>query len=315
MKPARSFANSAFTLVELVLSMAVIALIVGTCMSVIGLTTRVRSIDAAGDSTSRTTNLRQAVDQIALELKSATGITASDSSSIAFQVPDRDGDGLPDSVTYSVIGNSLYRGFGSATPSPILGNVGTLTFRTTSKTATLPELSESTEQLLMSYTASPNTWTDLSTSNWRCQYFSPGLPPEAVSWKVTRVQLLVRRKSLFSAGTVTVELHAADSAYKSIGATMGTATVSATSIPLSNTWTDFTLATPVGELSPGTGFTMVVKSSAGMSNVTLNRVASTGTLLANAYESATSNAGSTWTAPTAAACLNFRVYGTVTTIP
>lgn len=310
--------RTAFTLVELLLASMVMSMLLGVCMSIIVVSARARTIDSAANTTSRLVETRAALDQIATELKSATAITSRASDSITFSVPDRNNDGQTESIGYLIYSGDLYRTYnGIFTGKVMLTDVNSLNFNYLDKTGAISTPVESSETLLMSYTGTSNATTDLSTTSFESQYVNPVavLPANAISWKITRVQLLLKRKAAGSTGNMILAIKAGDATFKPSGAAIATATVAASAIPTSNTWVDITLSPAPGDLSPGTGVTLVTNGSTATANVTINGVLNPSPVVANTAECYSTNSGSTWTTPSNAAIFDFKIYGTYTTLP
>lgn len=306
----------AFTLIEMIISGVILALIMGTCASVLVLSARSRVTDSGSDPTSLAIATRSALDGFVSELKCANNITAKSASSITFTVPDRDSDGEQETVRYYLSNGDLCRSYNSFSGT-VLSGCNTFSLSYTDKTGALPVPVESAEQLLMSYTVTPNALTALSTTAWECQYFNPAaiMPAKAVSWKITKVQLELKRASSTSTGTINVQVKSVDSTYKPIGSALATGSINVTTIPLTYTWMDIPFSTPAAELSPGAGMALVITSSSATSNATVGGVITISPALTNMSECATANSGVSWSAADSTAALDFKVYGTITAFP
>ncbi|MCP4592724.1 MAG: hypothetical protein GY842_18470 [bacterium] len=138
----------------------------------------------------------EAADILVEELSSALWITDRQSNSVSFTVPDRDGDGAPETIMYSwsgTPGDPLLRKYsgGGESAEEFLADVHDfqLGYEITTETEEYPGLPvEGAEELLMSY----NSGYDLADARieagkWWGQFFKPTFPPEAVSWRVNRV--------------------------------------------------------------------------------------------------------------------------------
>jgi len=100
----------AFTLIEVVLTVAVVSIIMGAMVSVMLLATRGMNCGLVRDE--NTTEGTRAVQQITLDLSLAQAFTERTDRTVAFTVPDRDGDGQPESIRYAwsgVAGDPLTR--------------------------------------------------------------------------------------------------------------------------------------------------------------------------------------------------------------
>ncbi len=193
-----------FSLIELVVSLAIMSILVvamGSAMIFAGQAMPDR--DVVHEARLRADD---ALAQILEELSFALHFTERTATSVAFTVPDRDGDGSPEHIRYSwsgTPGDSLMRAYNHAADSPILAAVTDLDFAydTTSHTHTYPgPLIEQPESLLASHTASNDlrSWK-VTTSDWIGQYLPPAslaLGPDAVAWRLSRAEIRVRSVSV-----------------------------------------------------------------------------------------------------------------------
>ncbi len=318
-------ARRAFSLVEMALSMVIITVICAATLSVTNIMTRSASASADTAPAGQTMATRDVLDQITRELKAATSVSEQTATAITFTVPDRTGDGIPETIRYACTGSAqpLTRQYNSGTVATLIPSMQSFSLAYLNNTVTVPMpvvAIESSEQLLMSYTTTPNSSTALNTSTWECEYFNPSSTFDAktVSWKITRVQVMLKKKTSGSTGTVTADIFAADAAQKPTGSSLGSGSVNISSYSTSaNTWADFTLATPVADLSPTAGMTLVIKSSTSSTNASVASVINILFLLqpAGQSECTTSNSGSTWSTPDGSTSLNYRIYGTITSTP
>lgn len=316
MTARRRITRRAFTLAEMVVASAILALLMAACMAVTVLTSRANAVTSSADPVARNTDARHVLEQIAIDIKSATQITERGSNAITLVVPDRDGDGDPEWMRYSISGSTLYLNYNSILPTTLLTGVSGLSFNYATSTVTASRLVESAEQELWSYTGTRDGACEINSSNWEAQYFKPTFASNVVSWKITRAQLFVRKKASNSSGTMTLEVRAADAAFKPVTTVLASSSINVATLTTTDAWTNFTFATPVLDLSPATGMVIVAKSN---QNVTYNADIgfrfSVSPALTNVRECYTSNGGSSWSTPTAGIeSMILRVYGTVTTL-
>jgi prepilin-type N-terminal cleavage/methylation domain-containing protein len=312
----RQARSSGFTMTEMVIASAILALLLASTMSVTILTRNARSTEDSDDAPTRSAEARRVMEQIATDIKSATQITSRSASSITMVVPDRNGDGSPEWMTYTLSGSTLYLNYNSILPVTLLSDVTGFRLGYTTATAAAPQAVESAEQLLFSYTGARDGVCDLNASNWESQYFQPTLSGSALSWKITRAEVLIRKKTALSNGTVTLQVRGADAAFKPTSTVLATSTLNASSLATTDAWTNFVFSTPVADLAPGTGMTIVALSSAPLVfNVDIGFRYTVSPALTNARECFTSNAGTSWSTPTVGTeSMIIRVYGTVTTL-
>ena len=324
----RSAIARGFTLIEMMISLSIVSVIVAACGSVVVLAAKSISSTATNGgsstasltaaSTTQVASIRSAMDLLTAELKTALNINSQTATSISFTVPARGAHTSPETIVYSWAGTGqpLTRNYNSNGAVSIVDGVINFNLNLLSRTTAPPPPVESAEQLFNSYTASTNAMWNLSTTSWECQYFNPAafLPGNTISWKITRVQVLVKRKLSGSTGTITAQIRAADAAKKPTGAVLTSASVNVTAIPTTNTWVDIPL-TPLGSLTPSTGMTLVVTSSNATSNAVISGFSGITPAPTATAECYTTNGGTSWTTPSGSVALEFKVYGTITTQP
>jgi prepilin-type N-terminal cleavage/methylation domain-containing protein len=326
--------RAAFTMVELTVSLAILSIVVLACGSVIVLAARALNNSTAG-SGARATAARAAMDQISADLKAATGFSERTASAVTFTVPDRTGDGQPETIryawsgaagasivvgatTYTVAPYTLTRQFNGGAPVSVADNVQNFGFNYLLRTVgpqPPPPAVESSSQSLSSHdggTGSNIRSFAVNSSNWPAEYVLPTFTSDTVSWKITGVRLMLMRSSSSATGTINVQVRTADSAKKPTSTVLGTVSYDVAANNLSSTtktWVDLAYATPITGLTPGQGVCVVVTSSTSPANVYYDNTASDA---ANAYSS-TSNSGGAWSTPVSSSEFQFVVSGTYTT--
>jgi hypothetical protein len=139
------------------------------------------------------------------------------------------------------------------------------------------------------------------------QYFRPTLPANAVSWAVTRVQLLVQSDGPI-AGTYTVQVASPDGT--DFPATVVDSQTGLESVLTSSaTWQSFSFANATG-LSPMAGACIVV-SSVGATGPACNVQSHHSGVISNGTREISGNGGSSWN--DAPGVLNHYIYGTYVT--
>jgi prepilin-type N-terminal cleavage/methylation domain-containing protein len=320
-----------FTLIEMMISLSIVSVIVVACGSVVALAGKAASGGASSHGYSSSTQpsagqttaaqavaIRNAMDLLTADLKMAQSIVSQSATAITFTVPDRNGNGTGETIAYSWagVGQPLMRNYNGSGAIPIADGVQNFNLNVLNRTTAPPPPVESAEQLLMSYTGTANASTNLSTTSWESQYFNPSaiMPANAISWKITRVQALLNRRSGSSTGTITAQIRAVDAAYKPTGGALTSASVNVTAIPTTATWVDIPL-TPLANLTPSSGMALVLVSSTSSSNAVISGFSGITPVPTSTQECYTTNSGTSWTTPSGAAALDFRVYGTITTQP
>lgn len=307
-----------FTLIEMTLSISILAIILVACMSALVLLSRGTSARANTQRTNaQTDSAKEAMAQLTSDLKLATAVISKSSTSISIRVPDRDGDASPETITYSwgATGDPLKRYYNSdSSYSTILENVQKFSLGYVEKTVSSLQEVESDETLLSSYTGTQNAYSDLTKQIWECQYFTPtsALPSDAMSWKITRVQFMLKR-NLLATGNLSLKIYAADASGKPTGNALASGTISVTSLSsLLYAWTEIPLAAPLANLDPASGVALVVSSSSSSVNGSIGGTISISPVLTDRKECYTTKAGASWSTPSGAGVLQFKAYGTYT---
>lgn len=120
----RTPARGGFTLLEAVLSMLVVSIILGAIGSLMVMTTRQLSASTGGAANLLRGN--QLAQQITAELSVATSVTERTATAVTFTVPDRNGDGQPETIRYAwsgTPGNPVTRAYNGGTPANVAENV------------------------------------------------------------------------------------------------------------------------------------------------------------------------------------------------
>ena len=191
----KAVCNSAFTLIEMVVSLSIISVVFLAMGSVMVLASK--AVPDPKAATGQALDAAELLQQISSELEVATSVSIATDKGISFTVPDRDGDGDDESIVYlwgGVAGSTLVRQYNGGAVTTLAPNV--YEFSLTYDTVMVPQpdaLSESAEVELISY----NSILSLQDGHvhddaWWAQYFKPSLPAEAAQWAVKRVKFLAR---------------------------------------------------------------------------------------------------------------------------
>ena len=108
----RTPARGAFSLAEMVISLAIVTILVGSMTSVLMLS--LRAIDDRTNPAGKTVIAADAADQVLADLAVALTFTERTALAATFTVPDRTGDGQPETIRYAwtgVAGDPLLRVF------------------------------------------------------------------------------------------------------------------------------------------------------------------------------------------------------------
>ncbi len=183
-----------FTLLEMIVSLVVVAVLMVGLSSAVVLASRAlphHTADAVA-----ATDAARVLQQLSDELRAATELPTRTATSITFNLPDRDGDGQPQVITYAwsgTPGDPLTRTAHGGSPVAVLDRIDqfTLGYRTTDRVEVFPGATgTSAEVLLSSFDPSDSEdYFKLDDEEEIGFRFTPALPAEAQSWSITRVLL------------------------------------------------------------------------------------------------------------------------------
>jgi len=204
--------RAGFTLMELVLSIAIVGILFVALGVMVGVTSQ--AIPDQKGSTFSSMRGGRIADRIATELESAVRVFERGPNKIAFTVADRDGDGHPERIRYSwsgVAGAPVTRQYNDNPPITVIDNVYLFALTPQNKTSSQGYLGvgaeDAAESLLIDATASPGGSFIVTTTASCGQYLSPTLPPAATGWRPTRLK--VQAVKNFNPGKCSVELRTA----------------------------------------------------------------------------------------------------------
>jgi hypothetical protein len=195
-----------------------------------------RAVPDGGSPIEALTHAASALEQTAAELHVATEIKSNTSTGITFAVPDLDGDGNDDTITYAwagTAGDPLTRQFNTGTAVDFVEDVHdfSLSYDLLTVAEEVPgELVESARQQLSSYYLglylADGTVDDES---WWGQYFKPSFSADVLAWNIqdislraiqvgsptgmTRVQLRPANADFTPAATVIEEVEVYESSF------------------------------------------------------------------------------------------------------
>ena len=247
---------------------------------------------------------------LAEELGASTRITAATATSITGVIPDRTGDAIDDTVTYSWSGKSgdpMLRTVNGGDPQTVLVGVQSLAFSYVTQTRRLAAAaSQSAETLLATNAAPASTNTvQVQSSWWVGLAFRPALPADAASWGVSRVRLMLKSKSV--GGQTDVQIRRIASSTPG-GSALESVRVADTDLATSFGWKDCTFKNISG-LSPSDSLAIVLKWVAGANSCEVQYQPS-GTYPAGDVMFRSSDSGASWSAQSGQS-LVYEVYGTV----
>jgi len=339
------------TLVELVTSLVIVSAIMIACGSAIVLAVRTLELST---SASQADSPDASVDRILADLQTATTLLERTDTSVAFTVPDRDGDGLPETIRYAwsgTAGDPLTVEYNGASPVDYAENVTEFNLSyllSTSSQSNQATPQESDEIVLISHRNAPGAGRlvarDVSGKKWAGCYFKPSLPINVLSWKVTKVKIRAKRlltsirpkpaspisryglRSKTSARKpktlkrrLVVEIRPADGGRLPSAKVLETRTVPVSSLPRRFSWVKIAFNS-LNDLDPSQGLCLVIGQSPRNSQASVklryeNKLGSD-TTTPNTNYIWSNDATQSWKAsdPQDSKDLLFYVYGTITTL-
>ena len=310
-----------YTLLEVVISSAVLSIIMGAMVATILIASR--SIDSSPGQA--LTDAGNVVDHVTTDLSLAQSFSEREANAVTVTVPDRDGDSQPETIRYSwsgQAGDPLLRTYNDGDAVVVVSNV--YNFDLSYLTQTIPkggnnsagsqEVESEVKTLIQHDNAPGGRFRDykIKSANWCAQYFKPTLVGEATKWKITRVMFQAKRTGN-SNGVITVQIRPANSSWKPTSTVLAETTVNESSWGSSYAWRTVDIG-PITDLDPDKGYCLVLKYVSGSREVAKIQYEAYGKPM-TAYTNwmTTSNRGSSWTNPEDRKDMRFRITGTVTT--
>ncbi len=244
--------HGGLTLVEMVVAIAIISILMVSVTSAILIASR--ALPEADGPAARGLDAARVADQIAAELYSAVSVSLCSATTIEFTV---ERSGVTHTIRYEwsgTPGDPLIRQYDGGAAVTVLDNVQEFNLAYNCRTVEEePADTEGPEELFIAQDSS-NSGTQATCSiadnNWLAQYFMPSLPPDALSWRVTRVSFEAKPKSP-KAQTLTVQVRTATT-----GGLPTTLVVDSVSVPEADlptgSWHEVSFSN-AGGLSPSQG--------------------------------------------------------------
>ncbi len=262
----------AFSLVELVVSLSIAAVLLGTLASATFMAARI--LPDEDDPLTNTVRAGNCLSLLTGELGVATQITEWTTTAVAFTVADRDNDGNPERIRYAwsgTAGDPVTRRYNSDVPLPIVDNV--TRFAITYDEQTITEycggagVEDQTDSLLLEQgSGSSGLGFPVSGLVWIGGYLKPNIPASALAWRPTRLQ--IRAKQGTGSGTTLVQLRTVNEFLKPTAMVLEEHTLSNADLDVNYTWQEFAFTTI--DLQPRDGaLAAVVQYSSGSQSSTV----------------------------------------------
>ncbi|MBN2129397.1 MAG: hypothetical protein JW741_07865, partial [Sedimentisphaerales bacterium] len=230
-------------------------------------------------------------------------------------VADRNNDDVPETIRYEwsgAPGDPLTRQYNGGAVVEIVGNVERLDLAYDLETSSteIPQANESAETALSDYSSTQDLHDyPIKDTEWYAQYFSPTLPADTTSWKVTRVVIYAKVDGTLD-GEARVQLQLPTAGKCPSGVVLQENTLLESALLAGYSAQEFTFSS-AGGLSPQQGLCIVVRWVA---NGTACKVQGQdkNVMGANNDLAKSTDRGASWSLLTSQS-LFFSVYGTVAT--
>ncbi len=311
LQPPYVFVRPGFTLLELTMSLVVTAIILGALTSAMLLASQIiPNEDGPAEATIAANEIAQ---QFAGELYYAQTVTKRSARKVEFWVADRDGDLMPEMIRYAWSGepgDPLTRRYNDGDAAAVLDNVLNmdLTYEIKEIIEETPSLpNESAEMKLAAY-EDLGSLADyrVTSSNWIGQCFQPVLPPDVLSWRITRVRIQAH-KTGGAGGVSMIQLRPANGNGTPSSTVLAEVPMYESDLTKSYSWQEFSYGNATW-LQPSQELCVVIQQiGKGGASAQINYGNQGNTGLVRSTDG-----GATWTRQTGMSML-YHAYGTMTT--
>ncbi|HZW11468.1 MAG TPA: prepilin-type N-terminal cleavage/methylation domain-containing protein [Phycisphaerales bacterium] len=234
MRSTRPQARDAFTLVELIISLSIAAVVLMAVASLLGLSTK--AIPAEDGVQVTSIQGAEFVSKFAADAAIAHEVTETGARAVTFVIPDQDGDASPDTVRYvwsGVVGSALERLVNGSDRLEIVESVSAFDLEYAfDDVPAYAELTKRTDAASTLQTSIVSVATSREVGSTRCgQVFAPTLPSGVIAWTLDELKLSLGPNGAATT-TVVVEIRGVDSNNLPTGAVYSRSTVSEGSLGL-----------------------------------------------------------------------------------
>ena len=265
-----------FTLMEVVVASgcaAVLAVGMMSCLLIAG-----RALNEDCVAPAKQLRSGAPLEMVLSDARHAVSFSERTAQAVTFQVPDRTGDTLPETIRYSwsgTGGDPLLMKCNAGTAATLVPGVYDLglTYRVRTVTGTgfaQGVIYNDEIQVAFHDDASGGSFSSIgvTATQWPALYFVPSLPGGTTTWDLTKVRLSVRRSNPV-AGDVAVQIRpAATGPLRPSGTVLQEIVVPESALNGSFDWYDFSYNAVTG-LPPGQGLFVVLKRGASGGTVAL----------------------------------------------
>lgn len=250
-----------FTLIELTVSLGVVALVLAATGAVLSISSRLWP--SRSDPTSARTQSAAALAELARDLAAATRVISVSATAIEIEVPDRDDDNAADKLAYAWggAGSALTRRLNTGTPvavTPVLAQFS-IAADIAESVIVSSQTTTGSQEIVYFANAADTTIADISSLLAVGQCFTLNLPAGAQSALVGSVDIEMRRGL---GGSVLVSLRDAQGDVPG-NATLASATVADSAMSPSVTWQRVNFTNPA-TVRPGQRVCVTVEWASGI---------------------------------------------------
>lgn len=294
MSPLQPISRRGFTLVELIISSALLTVLLLAGAATASLVRRA-GMSAVGDSSLA---LSRALTDLRRDIECSTQVSAVSARDITLIVPDRTGDSNPETITYSwsgIEGAPLLRTVNSGAAASIVPSMRSfaLAAETTNVTVTSADQPVApSSQTVASCNTSSGTNTIMVTSNrWVGVAFAPSLPAGTTSWTLNSVRLSLKRCGTADS-TFAVQIRTTN-AQTPTSTVLASVTINESSLGTGYANVDCTIS--LSGLSPTAPLAIVLQPISGINCAEWQYTASGSAINAADAMWQSTNSGSSWT--------------------